>query len=248
MIGVINPNGTFTFDTQLAFALNATEEFSPMEYFPVEALPTRTTTATGGSSTSAPTSSSLAPTSSSAAPIAASSGHSSSLSSGAIAGIAIGGAAVLVLAGALIYMCGRQKSMGDILRHSQQPPPHLGHNSYVGGPSGGMSEANYPNMQKTGHTSVMSGQYSDQGYHGPATETESYRSMSPPIDESTGMMSVLANNQHASHLRNGHPSPGTPGSAPFPSPGFSTYNSTGTHEIAHNSGVVRYVLTPTPCF
>lgn len=228
MIGVINPNSTFTFSTQLAFALNATEEFSPMEYFPVEALPTRTTTATGG--TAIPTAASSSPTATAAA------SHSSKLSGGAIAGIAIGAAVVLLLAAALIYMCGRQKSLGEILRHSQHPSQHPGHNSYVAGP-GGVSEANYPNMHKVGHASVMSGQYSDQGYNVPQTETESYRSMSPPIDERTGMMSVLhQSSQHAMHLRNGQPSPGSPGSAPFPSPGYSTYATGQSHEIDQSGG------------
>jgi hypothetical protein len=243
MIGVINPNSTFNFSTQFAFSQNATEEFSPLEYFPVEALPTRTTTATGG--TSMPTTSTSATDTPATAAAAAS--HSSSLSGGAIAGIAIGAAAVVLLAGALIYMCGRQKSLGDIIRHSQHPPPHPGHNSYVAGPSG-MSEANYPNMQKVGHASVMSGQYSDQGYHAPGTETESYRSMSPPIDERTGMMSVLhGNNQHASYLRNGQPSPGSPGSAAFPSPGYSTYNTNQTHEIDQSGGGLMYVSFPHIC-
>ena len=242
MIGVINPNSTFNYTTQLAFALNTTQEFSPGEYFPVESLPTRTTTATGA--TSIPSAASSATSTSSAT--AATASHSSSLSGGAIAGIAIGAAAVVILAGALIYMCGRQKSLGEIIRHSHPPAAHPGHNSYVAGPSGGMSEANYPNMQKTGHASVMSGQYSDQGYHGPATETESYRSMSPPIDERTGMMSVLhASSQHAMHLRNGQPSPGSPGSAAFPSPGYSTYNTNQTHEIDQSGGGLMYVATLT---
>lgn len=223
MIGVINPNSTFTFDTQFLYSQNATEEFSPMEYFPSEGLPTRTTTATGA--TAIPT----AATSTTTAATASS--NSSSLSGGAIAGIAIGAAVVVLLAGALIYMCGRQKSLGEIIRHSQAPPTH--HNSYLPG-STGMSEANYPNVHKQGHASVMSGQYSDQGgYHGPGTETESYRSMSPPIDERTGMMSL---NQHAMHLRNGQPSPGSPGSAAFPSPGYSTYATGQTHEIDQTGG------------
>ena len=199
-----------------------------MEYFPVEALPTRTTTATGGTYIPTATASSI--------PVAtvASSSHSG-LGGGAIAGIAIGAAVVIILAGALIYMCGRQKSLGEMLRYSQHPP-NAGHNSYQAGPTG-MSEANYPNMQKVGHASVMSGQYSDQGYHIPGTETESYRSMSPPIDERTGMMSVLhQSSQHAMHLRHGQPSPGSPGSAAFPSPGYSTYATGQTHEMDPSGG------------
>jgi hypothetical protein len=206
-----------------------------MQYFPAETLPTRTTTATGA--TSIPSAATSTPT---ASTVTAS--HSSSLSGGAIAGIAIGAAVVVILAGALIYMCGRQKSLGEILRQSQHPLSHPGHNSYQAGP-GGMSEANYPNVPKTGNASVMSGQYSDRVYHGPGTETESYRSMSPPIDERTAMMSVLhASSQHAMQLRNGQPSPGSPGSAAFPSPGYSTYSTGQTHEIGRSGSGLMYVF------
>ena len=237
MVGVVNPNSTFTYDTQLAFALNATVEFSPLESFPVEALPTRSTTTTSGTATATTS------TSSSPAATTAAASHSSKLSSGAIAGIAIGAAVVVLLAGALIYMCGRQKSLGELLRHTQHPPPQHGYNSYVAGP-GGVSEAQYPNMQKLGHASVMTGQYSDQGYHVPPTETESYRSMSPPPgDERTGMMSMLhQSSQQAMQFRNGQPSPGSPGSAPFPSPGYSTHSTGQSHVIDQSGGGLMQVL------
>lgn len=95
MIGVINPNATETYDIQLEYAENATFQMTPGEAFPSE---------TGSSSGSAPTSTSSSSSSSSSA---SSSSHHG-LSTGAIAGIAIGGAAVLVLAAALVYLCGRR--------------------------------------------------------------------------------------------------------------------------------------------
>jgi hypothetical protein len=62
--------------------------------------------------------------------------------------IAIGRVVVLILAAALIYMCGRQKTMVEMLRHSQAPTKP-GHNTYLAvRPE--MSEANYPNFQKKG--------------------------------------------------------------------------------------------------
>src|SRR5882672_8332363 len=102
----------------MSFALNSTEEFSPGESFLPETLEpsfSRTTTYTGA--TAAPTVAPATTSSTTPAPTA----KSSSLPTGAIIGIAIGGCALLVLAAALIYMCGRQKTVQEILRQSQLP-------------------------------------------------------------------------------------------------------------------------------
>jgi hypothetical protein len=53
---------------------------------------------------------------------------------------------VLALAAALLYMCGRQKTIKEIVRQSQAPPPN--HNSYMPA-SPGLSEALYSNMHKS---------------------------------------------------------------------------------------------------
>lgn len=233
MIGVINPNATQTFAAQMSFALNSTEEFSPGESFLPETLePTfsRTTTYTGA--TAAPTVAPATTSSTTPAPTT----KSSSLPTGAIIGIAIGGCALLVLAAALIYMCGRQKTVQEILRQSQLPAP--AQNSYQP-TSPGLSEANYSNMQKEPSMAVSrDGHFSTQSF-APPTE----RSMSPPVDERTGIMGM-----HPLHAGSqGYPSPGlmSPNSPGYPSPVYSdnlrhemagvrpfSPNDTGPHELA----------------
>ncbi|KAI1413041.1 hypothetical protein F5Y13DRAFT_162361 [Hypoxylon sp. FL1857] len=115
MVGVINPNETFTLDIQKEFVANSTFQLSPGEEFPDESLPSSTAT-----SSSAPT---TTPTDSADS----GSGSGGSLSSGAIAGIAIGGAAVVAIIGALIYLCGRKGGIEKGYRRSTMaggaPPP-----------------------------------------------------------------------------------------------------------------------------
>lgn len=182
---------------------------------------TRTTTYTGA--TAAPT----APpaTTSSTAPLPAA--KSSSLPTGAIVGIAIGGFALLVLAAALVYMCGRQKTVKEILRQSHLPPAN--HNSYQPPPSTpGFSEANYPNMQKEPNIAVSrDGHFSAQSF-APPTE----RSLSPPVDERSQMMGM-----HPLHAGSqGYPSPGlmSPGMMSPNSPGYPNpaYSDNVRHEMA----------------
>ena len=205
-------NATFTFEAQFNYSQNATIEFSPLAYFPVESLsPTRTATAVDYTTTPTGT---LAPT------IVASS-KSPPLSAGAIAGVAIGGFAVLVLAAALLYMCGRQKTVKEILRQSTIVPTN--HNSYQ--PTAfGISEAQYPNMVKNNSPNTNSTAFSANGYS-LRPDNDSYRSMSPPIDERTGMM---MGGMHPAHFQQGQTSPGlsspgfsNPGSPGFPSPLYS---------------------------
>lgn len=214
MIGVINPNSTETFAQQFNYTQNATLEFSPLEYFPKESAFSRTTTATGASST--PT----APPASTSTTPAATSSHTS-LGAGPIAGIAIGGFAVAVLAAALIYMCGRHKTVNEILRQSTIAPSN--HNSYQPTSAG---LAQYPNMQKTPMTETR---FSGGAYGVPGTETESYRSQSPPLDERSAMMGM-----QPMHFQQGQGSPGlgmmSPGSPGYPSP---TYHDSQTHEMGN---------------
>ncbi|TVY22544.1 putative GPI-anchored cupredoxin [Lachnellula hyalina] len=227
MVGVVNPNSSWTYEAQFNYTQNATIEFSPLEYFPKEEAPTRTTTATGATATpTAVSTSSSAATTSSAPALTAE--HKSSISTGAIVGIAIGGVAVIALAGALIYMCGRQRTVKQLLRQSQPAPTPQP--SYLAN-SPGMSEAQYANMYKgPAHGTTH---YSGQSYGGPpATETESYRSISPPPpNEHTHMMGGL-------HPSNFHPDHSVPtsiaGSPGFPSPAFS-------HELMEpgSDGVAR---------
>lgn len=113
MIGVINPNSTETLDIQLDYTKNTTLQLSPGD-----PLPSETAASGSAGATSQPTSGSSP------------GGHSGSrLSSGAIAGIAIGGAVVVVLAAALIYLCGRRGGIDKAYTRqggrSAPPPPMI---------------------------------------------------------------------------------------------------------------------------
>lgn len=77
-----------------------------------------TTTKPSSSQTSATTS----PTSSQTAVPAGTQTHTK-LSSGAIAGIAVGGVFIAILVGALIFLLGRQSTMLQFMRRQQLPPP-----------------------------------------------------------------------------------------------------------------------------
>ncbi|KAK3328865.1 hypothetical protein B0H66DRAFT_4382 [Apodospora peruviana] len=112
MIGVINPSKTETFAIQMQFAQNATFQLAPGDPWPSETAGEQPTE-TAGSDTANNT----------ASPTATADPQSSGthLSAGAIAGIAIGGAAVIILAAALIYLCGRRGGFDKAYRKSVQP-------------------------------------------------------------------------------------------------------------------------------
>ncbi|KAJ8070020.1 hypothetical protein OCU04_000422 [Sclerotinia nivalis] len=154
MIGVVNANSTQTLANQLAYAKNSSLQFSPGENFPVEAeaSSSSTTHPTSTSSPNQPPSTTTSP----AAIIVTDPSPSSSpskLSPGAIAGIVIGASALVVLASALLYLCGRQRTIKEIMHRNSRPPnmtshPHLHHPggpntpSYIP-PSASLSETTY---------------------------------------------------------------------------------------------------------
>ncbi|KAK6598530.1 extracellular serine-rich protein [Botrytis cinerea] len=153
--------------------------------------------------------------------VASTSSHKS-FPPGAIAGIVVGAVAVIALAGALFYMCGRHRTMKEVFHNgpSSGPPASSNpyddtHNSYMSQGGLTVSEANYPNMSK--FASGLSGLDAASGrfspHHGAYTDpdTNSFRSRSPPIDE-VGMQTVR-NGQYQS-VSVGSPM-GSPG---FPSP------------------------------
>lgn len=130
MVGVINPSANETLAVQRQLAHNSSFMLEPGEAWPSETTPkpfSSSASATPTSKTSSSTSVSTAAATTTVAP--ASANHSSSLSSGAIAGIAIGAAAIAILAAALLYLCGRQS------RHPTHKPvpqnPYDPHMSYM---------------------------------------------------------------------------------------------------------------------
>jgi hypothetical protein len=112
MIGVINPNATQTLEVQTAYTKNTTTQMVPGDPLPSEtAAGTAGATSTSGSSSGSGSHAQSSPP----------------LSAGAIAGIAIGGAVVLLIAATLLYLCGRRggldKAYNRQSRHTMPPPP-----------------------------------------------------------------------------------------------------------------------------
>lgn len=167
MIGVINPNSTETLDLQEQYAINATQQIAPGEPFPSETLP------------------------------AATNDHDHhGLSAGAIAGIAIGGAAVLVLAGALVFLCGRRGGLDKAYRRSTQtfPPPMVD------------TKYNPSNPKSPGQETYSTAQYSVPAANDPyrTNSPHTYASSPPPMTPS----SHPAYNTYASS--GGHPNAQSP--------------------------------------
>lgn len=149
------------------------------------------------------------------------------LGAGPIVGIVIGALAFVALAGVVVYMCGRQKTIKEILRLPSTPPAHT---SYQPGPPG-LSEAKYPNVQNLRASSPVSRAFRNPAPYGPGTDTESYRSASPPTDERTAMMQ----GQHGV-MSPGSFSPGRPHS-----PGSSTISDMAPiySETAEQDGTLK---------
>ncbi|KAF7892970.1 uncharacterized protein EAF02_000508 [Botrytis sinoallii] len=209
MIGVINANSTQTFKSQLEYAKNSSLQFSPGENFPVEATssssstarPTSTSSSGDSPSTTTSTSTIIVTDSSTSSPT------SSKLSPGAIAGIAIGASALVLLASALLYLCSRQRTIKEIIHHNSRPsnttshihpnPHHPGGpnpQSYIA-PSATLSETTYYNKPQhlmTENEIRGLGQFSGAGSENHShlsesnIESEGYgrsRSRSPGADE-----------------------------------------------------------------
>ncbi|QSZ29714.1 hypothetical protein DSL72_004231 [Monilinia vaccinii-corymbosi] len=129
MIGVVNANSTQKFANQLAFAKNSSIQFSPGENFPVEASSSSSST-THPTSTTSPIQSSSIATSGIAIIFTDTSRSSSSfskLSPGAIAGVVIGASALVLLASILLYLCGRQRTVKEIVHRNSRPPNMISH-------------------------------------------------------------------------------------------------------------------------
>ncbi|GAB1310366.1 Extracellular serine-rich protein [Madurella fahalii] len=108
MIGVINPNSTHTFQAQLDAAREAPYQLAPGEPFPSETASPRPSDSDGQQQQGGE-----GGNGDDGGPV---------LGAGAIAGIAIGGAAVIILAAVIIYLCGRRGGFDKAYRKSAQGP------------------------------------------------------------------------------------------------------------------------------
>ena len=188
-------NETWTLAVQTQFVNNATLQLTPGEPFPSETAsssgaPSATATSSAGGSGSDSDSDSHH--------------HGSSLSGGAIAGIAIGGAAVVVLAAALIYLCGRRGGL-DKAYHRQS-------RSSLPAP---MVEAKFT-PKSPGQETFATTQYSTP----PGNDPYGHGAQSPPLVHPghysmTGSPPPMSPEYQAQY--NPHPSPGfnNPQSSPL---------------------------------
>lgn len=123
MVGVINPNATTSLQYQKQLAKDSSFMLTPGQPWPDEAEdPFTTTTAPSGTATSTGSNTSGNAAAATTDAAAASSSHHSALSAGAIAGIAIGAAAVALAAAVLLYICGRQsRRQTPVTQHEERP-------------------------------------------------------------------------------------------------------------------------------
>ncbi|KAB5579978.1 hypothetical protein GE09DRAFT_421383 [Coniochaeta sp. 2T2.1] len=151
MIGVINPNANETFDLQQQYAINATFQLAPGDPIPSESLiPTHTPGATSDDEEKEH--------------------HHHGLSTGAIVGIAIGGAAALILVGAVVFLCGRRGGINMAYRRSTHQPP------FAPTPMVDNHDSKYipPNPKSPGQET-----YSTAHYSLPPVVNDPYRTGSP---------------------------------------------------------------------
>jgi hypothetical protein len=173
MVGVINPNASTSLVTQKQLAKDSTFMLLPGEAWPSEdENPFQTSTSTS-SATPTPTHTSDSAATSSAA----SSPSHSGLAPGAIAGIAIGAAAVALGFAIALFLCGRhsrnQRHSAMMSHHAQNMPfippsapgsVHPGHMSYASAP-GSMNK--HMSMHSSVYSPALPGyQPSHQSVHG----------------------------------------------------------------------------------
>ena len=157
MVGVVNPNATTSLQNQKDLAKDSTFMLTPGQSWPDESEDPFTTTGSAAP-TSSPTSTSTSSSGASTNNNAESDSHKSSLSAGAIAGIAIGGAAVALAAAALLFLCGR-KSRRQPRATQHDDRPGTGHgtmHSVAYNPHGHVtSQYMDPMKHMSMHSSVM---------------------------------------------------------------------------------------------
>ena len=150
MLAVINPNATTSLQHQKDLAAQSQFMLLPGQPWPEESEDPFTTTSSTPSPTASPTTSNTA-----AAASATSSDHHSSLGTGAIVGIAIGGAALALAAAVALYLCGRQSRSRHNKHYDERPG--TGHGTQVSyNPAGShMSYMTDPMKHMSMHSSVL---------------------------------------------------------------------------------------------
>ncbi|PSK57895.1 hypothetical protein B9Z65_9097 [Elsinoe australis] len=144
MVGAINPNTPSQVSEQQNLARSAKYMLQPGEPFPAEASSSISSIAATATVTAPATST---PTTSSSAPTPTPT-HHSSLSKGAIAGIAIGALALLALLGALFYFIGRSRSLSHSAQVARSTVPHNPETGY--NPNGGHVFSTYAGSMTPG--------------------------------------------------------------------------------------------------
>ncbi|KAM3066839.1 hypothetical protein ACMFMF_009893 [Clarireedia jacksonii] len=219
MIGVVNPNATETLEGQIASLQNFSIQFSPGENFPVEALPSSTSSTsstTVSSTTSSPTSTSTtipttATESATPTPIivnATTVSSSGNPSPGAIAGIAIGAAAVLLLASCFLYLCGRQLTIKEIIHNNARLAPSHPHSKTSYMPAS-LSETatTFPYKSPHHHDIHVHGLGAFSPYVTPShkeSASASCRSRSPALTDGDLMIPPLTLGGQSPHQGQGH--------------------------------------------
>ena len=174
MVGVINPNASTSLAKQQQLAEASSFMLLPGEDWPSEgSIPSGV--ASSSTSSTSPTAATSAPTVTQTT-VAAAASHG--LGAGAIAGIAIGGAAVLLGAFVAIWFCGRQSRKGQQVQPAAPAQEvHHGYNSAVGSVYG-----------KPGHMSMVSGYAMPPGYepHGMQSPQQSQTPVDPAMYQMNG--------------------------------------------------------------
>lgn len=175
MVGVINPNASTSLAHQKQLAADSTFVLVPGQDWPSEASIPSGVATTSSSTTATATPAATATPTATAAPA---SSHSA-ISVGGIAGIAIGAAAVLLMAGVAIWFCGRQSNRSK--------------NSMPGAPAQ-ETFGYHPNTTsmygKPAHMSMIS------GYGMPPNYEQGMRS---PATSATPVDPMMGQHQHLMH-------------------------------------------------
>ncbi|KAK5658838.1 hypothetical protein OQA88_1650 [Cercophora sp. LCS_1] len=204
MVGVINPNSTHTLAIQKQYAANSTLQLTPDEPWPSETLsPTAGPKETGGSS------SGQNGNNNNNQDTQASSGGSDGLGAGAIAGIAIGAAAV-ILGAVFLFLWGRKRGEKSANRQSTNPA---------------MPPGTHPGMAEAGR------------YHDPKSPGQA--SMSTFMGMERDPYRVSQQSPHMPHYSSTPPppvSPGMPGYGNYQSPVIPGQYSDAPHHHQQQHG------------